>query len=118
MGAGGPTCPSTTGSASTWATSITSFPSPATRPSGIYKAIWDEFAEEPFDFLPDKPLTVASYVGGELPTAYAEPVGVGDLLPAMPLSHSESEYVTLPLEGTYNQAWSVFPKFLKDLLGR
>jgi len=33
----------------------------------------------PFDFLPDKPLTIASYIGSDSPTAYVESVGVGDL---------------------------------------
>ena len=35
------------------------FPPTPRDPQGIHKAIWDEFGDEPFDFLPDKPLTVA-----------------------------------------------------------
>jgi Protein of unknown function (DUF4058) len=61
------------------------FPPTPRDPQGIHKAIWDEFGDEPFDFLPEKPLTVASYIGGDLPTAYVESVGVGDRLPAIPL---------------------------------
>ena len=34
------------------------FPPTPRDPQGIHKAIWDEFGDEPFDFLPDKPLTV------------------------------------------------------------
>jgi hypothetical protein len=84
---------------------------------GIHKAIWDEFAEdEPFDFLPDKPLTVASYVGGDLPTAYVESVGVGDRLPAIPLFLTEYDHVPCPLDATYDQAWAVFPAMLKEIL--
>ena len=33
------------------------FPPTPRDPRGIHKAIWDEFGDEPFDFLPDKPLT-------------------------------------------------------------
>ena len=31
------------------------FPPTPRDPQGIHKAIWDEFGDEPFDFLPDKP---------------------------------------------------------------
>jgi hypothetical protein len=85
-------------------------------PQGIHKAIWDEFAEEPFDFLPNKPLTVASYIGGDLPTAYVESVGVGDRLPAIPLFLTEYDHVSCPLNATYDQAWAVFPAMLKEIL--
>ena len=91
------------------------FPPSVRDPQGIHKAIWDEYAgEEPFDFLPDKPMTVASYVGGDIPTAYVESVGVGDVLPSLPIFLSEDYYVPAPLEETYMQAWAVFPKMLKD----
>src|SRR4051794_6062115 len=92
------------------------FPPTPRDPQGIHKAIWDEFAEEPFDFLPNKPLTVASYVGGDLPTAYVESVGVGDHLPAIPLFLTEYDYVPCPLDATYDQAWRVFPAMLKEIL--
>ena len=35
------------------------FPPPLRDPQGIHKAISYEFSDEPFDFLPEKPLTVA-----------------------------------------------------------
>ena len=92
------------------------FPPTPRDPQGIHKAIWDEFAVEPFDFLPEKPLTIASYVGGDLPTAYVESVGVGDRLPAIPLFLTEYDYVPCPLDATYDQAWAVFPAILKEIL--
>ena len=70
------------------------------------------------DFLPDKPLTVASYIGGDLPTAYVESVGVGDHLPAIPLFLTEYDYVPCPLDATYEEAWRVFPAMLKEILER
>ena len=92
------------------------FPPTPRDPQGIHKAIWDEFGDEPFDFLPEKPMTVASYLGGDLPTAYVESVGVGDPLPSLPIFLSESRYIPAPLETTYMQAWAVFPALLKDLI--
>jgi len=92
------------------------FPPTPRDPQGIHKAITDELGEMPFDFLADKPLTVASYVGGDLPTAYVESVGVGDALPAIPLFLTEYDHVPLPLEPTYAQAWDVFPDMLKEEL--
>jgi hypothetical protein len=90
------------------------FPPTPRDPQGIHKAIWDEFGDEPFDFLPEKPLTVVSYIGGDLPTAYVESVGVGDRLPAIPLFLTESDYVPCPLDATYEEAWRVFPAMLKE----
>jgi hypothetical protein len=76
----------------------------------------DEFGDMPFEFLPERPLTVASYIGGDLPTAYVETVGIGDPLPAIPLFLTEYDYVPCPLEASYMQAWEVFPAMLKELI--
>ncbi len=57
---------------------------------GIHKAIWDEFGDEPFEAPPGQALTVASYIGGDLPTAYVDSVGVGDPLPSAPIFLSET----------------------------
>ena len=93
------------------------FPPTVRDPQGLHKAIWDEFEDVPFASLPDKPLTVASYVGGDSPTAYVESVGVGDELPAIPLFLSEDEdYVPCPLEATYREAWAALPPFLQELV--
>jgi hypothetical protein len=94
------------------------FPPTPRDPQGIHKTIWDEFRDEPFDFLPDKPLTVASYIGGDSPAAYVDSVGVRDVLPSPPifLSDSETYYVRAPLEATYMQAWDVYPALLKELI--
>src|SRR3954452_17703595 len=60
------------------------FPPTPRDPQGIHKAIWDEFGDEPFEAPPGKPLIVASYLGGDIPTAYVESVGIGDALPSLP----------------------------------
>lgn len=92
------------------------FPPTPRDPRWIHQAIWDEFGEEPFDFLPERPLTVASYIGGDLPTTYVESVGVGDRLPDIPLFLTENDFVPCPLEATYEQTWAVFPAMLKQVV--
>ena len=92
------------------------FPPTARDPQGIHKVIWDEFGDEPFEAPPGKPLIVASYIGGEIPTAYVESVGVGDPLPSLPIFLSETRYIPAPLETTYLQEWAVFPALLKELI--
>jgi Protein of unknown function (DUF4058) len=92
------------------------FPPTPRDPQGIHKEIWDEFGDEPFDFLPEKPLTIASYIGGDLPTAYVESLGVGDHLPPIPLFLTEYDYVPCPLDATYEEAWAVFPAMLKEIV--
>jgi Protein of unknown function (DUF4058) len=69
------------------------FPPTPRDPQGIHKAIWDEFGDEPFEAPPGRPLTVVSYIGGDLPTAYVESVGVGDQLPSLPIFLSETRYI-------------------------
>jgi hypothetical protein len=93
------------------------FPPSPRDPQGVHKAIWDEFVEEPFELPPDKPLTVAAYSAGPPPTAYVEPVAVGDNLPPrMPIFLSSHEYVPAPLEPTYQATWAKCPEPLKELV--
>jgi hypothetical protein len=93
------------------------FPPTPRDPQGIHKAIWDQFDEdEPFEFLPDRPFTVASYLAGESPTAYVDSVGLGDVLPSLAIFLSEELYVPAPLESTYTAAWDVYPPLLKELV--
>jgi hypothetical protein len=92
------------------------FPPTPRDPQGIHKAIWDELDEAPFEAPPGKPLIVASYLGGDIPTAYVESVGIGDTLPSLPIFLSETRYIPAPLEATYQEAWAVFPAMLKELI--
>lgn len=90
-------------------------------PQGMCKAIWDEIDEEPFELPPDKPLTLAAYVAGDLligrePTAYVNLIGVGDTLPDMPAYLDGSGYVLVPLEATYRAAWSTCPGDMRELV--
>lgn len=95
---------------------------PTTRdPGGIHKAIWDEIDEEPFELEPDRPLTLAAYVAGDLrtgreTTAYVEFVGVGTPLPDMPAYLDSTRYVPVPLEAAYQAAWTTCPADLRELV--
>jgi hypothetical protein len=78
-------------------------------PHGVHGAIWESLCDEGFEGPADRLLTVASYVAAECPTAYVEPLAVGDVLPDMPLFLAADRYVSVPLEETYLQAWAGFP---------
>lgn len=97
------------------------FPPTPRDPQGIHQAIWDEYDGEPFELPPDKPLTVAAYMAGDLTagivtTAYVEPIGVGDLLPDMPAYLEYGVYVPVPLEATYQAAWATCPPDMRELV--
>jgi hypothetical protein len=94
------------------------FPPTPRDPHGIHGAIWDELGGDPFEAPPGKPLTVASYLGGDIPEAYVESVAVGDPLPSPPifLSDSEMHYIPAPLETTYQETWARFPAMLKEII--
>lgn len=82
-------------------------------PHGMYKVVWDEVREEPFDLPADKPLVLAACTGGSHPTAYVESVGVGEALPPMPLFLDPGEYVNTPLEAAYTRTWDKLPREAK-----
>ncbi len=94
------------------------FPPTPRDPQGIHKAIWDELGDEPFEAPPGKPLIVASYLAGEIPTAYVESVGIGDPLPSAPLFLSETRYIRAPLEAAYQSAWTRYPAELRAIIER
>jgi len=92
------------------------FPPGPRDPQGIHKAIWDEFIENDFALPPDKPLTLAAYIGGPFPEAFIEPVEVGSSLVEMPLFLTPEVYIPLPLEATYHSAWEAVPSYWRDVL--
>lgn len=85
------------------------FPPGPRDPQGIHPLIWSEFKPTAFELPPGKPLTLAAYAAGPMTEAFVQPVGVGDALPDMPLFLTAAEYVPVPLEATYQAAWSKVP---------
>ncbi len=93
------------------------FPPSQRNPGGIHKAIWDQFQEEDFELPHGKRLTLAAYDAGPPPVAYIQPVGIGNLLPDMPLFLRPDFYVPVPHEAAYQTTWDdYFPAPLKGLL--
>ncbi len=85
-------------------------------PQGIHGAIWGELCEDDYTAPPGKPLTLVSYDAGYPPTAYVEPVAVGDVLPDVPLFLAHGWYVNVPLEATYQAAYRGVPQRWKAVL--
>jgi hypothetical protein len=87
-------------------------------PQGIHGAIWEALGDESYVAPPDKPVTLASYVGMPGFRAYVEPVAVGDVMPPMPLFLSSTRYVDVPLEDSYMQAVAEIPDAARAPLER
>jgi len=97
------------------------FPPTPRDPHGIHRAIWDEYEEQPFELPAEKPLTLAAYVASDLilgtfATAYVEQLGVGDVLPDMPAYLDRTGHVPVPLEASYQVAWSNCPADMRELV--
>lgn len=90
------------------------FPPTRRDPQGLHPLIWDEFVEEPFELPADKPLSLAAYSAGPLKMACVEPVAVGDALPEMPLFLMPGQYVSIPLEPSYQITWDACPAAFKE----
>lgn len=85
-------------------------------PEGIHPAIWAEVGG-PYAPIPaDRPLTLASYDAEPPPTAYVEPVAVGDALIDMPLFLAPGRFVSVPLEATYEAAYRGVPRRSREVL--
>jgi hypothetical protein len=79
-------------------------------PDGLHGEIWRRLMAGSFEAPPDRPLTLVSYAVRSTVTAFVEPLSVGAQLIDMPLFLTPELYVPVPLEATYNQAWSGVPQ--------
>jgi hypothetical protein len=85
-------------------------------PEGIDPAIWAEVGGPDIPIPADKPLTLAAYDAEPPPTAYVEPVAVGDSLTDMPLFLAPGWYVYVPLEAIYQAAYRGVPRRFRETL--
>ena len=92
------------------------FPPTSSDPQGIYKAIWDEICEEPFELPTAKPYTISAFEAEPIYAAYVECVGIGDAIPPMPVFLDPGQYVLAPLEEAYAHSWEKCPREMKDLV--
>ena len=93
--------------------------SPTARdPHGIHWAIFAEVGGKTNPPPASKPLTLVAYDAGPPLEAYLERVAVGDPLADMPLFLARGWYVYVPLEATYEVAWSGTPRRVRELVER
>jgi Protein of unknown function (DUF4058) len=93
------------------------FPPTNRDPMGIQNSILEEFGGDQFPLPPHQQLTLGSYVADDSPIAYLETVGIGDVLPPLPLFlEGELDYIPAPLESSYCEAYATLPQMLKDEL--
>jgi len=92
------------------------FPPTPRDPQGIHGAIWEELSASQFSLPPDRPLTLASYIGGARKQAFVEPVAIGQSLPDMPLFLTANNYVPVSLESAYESAWEDVPLIWRKVL--
>ena len=81
-------------------------------PEGLHAAFWGSTP----GVTADQPLSLAAYRADTSPTAYFEPIAVGDALPDMPLFLTPDRYVNVPLETTYRTAWRGVPQRWKRVI--
>ena len=84
-------------------------------PRGLDAAVWAVWTDATDDRPADKPLTAASYDAGNPFAAYVEPLGVGDLLPEMPLFLQPDIYIPCPLEESYMATWNALPPQVREV---
>lgn len=96
------------------------FPPGPHDPHGMHGAIRQrlERLDQPYaeEVSPTEPLTLASYAAGSPVEVYLEHAAVGARLPDMPLFLQRDRYINVPLELTYNAAWSSMPAFWRGVL--
>ncbi|NLX99887.1 MAG: DUF4058 family protein [Rhodopirellula sp.] len=94
------------------------FPPGASDPQGIHEVIQQRIsqANDHYDLPTNRPVTLASYVAGPLVDVYLEHLSRGARLPDMPLFLTPDRYINIPLEPTYEKAYSGTPSFWRDVL--
>jgi hypothetical protein len=95
---------------------IDPFPPRRRDPSGLHGLIWGEVEDCDYSLTPEKPLTLVSYEAELVTRAYVENIGVGDVIPDMPLFLEPDGCVMVPLETTYRAAFEVQPRRWRDVL--
>lgn len=90
-------------------------------PGGMHATFWTRYKNESHGVTENEPLGIAAYHaklqnGVILPTVYFERLAVGQNLPVMPLFLTADEYINLPLQETYDEAWRGVPARWKSVL--
>jgi sugar phosphate isomerase/epimerase len=94
------------------------FPPGPHDPQGIHGVIRHELdlSEDLYDLPSDEPFTLVSYAAETGVEVYLEHLAPGAILPDMPLFIRPDRYVDVPLESTYQAAYSGMPQFWRNVL--
>jgi len=94
------------------------FPPGKFDPQGMHGVIQQrlENSDEPYDLPVAEPLTLASYAAGPPVEVYLEHLASGGTLPEMPLFLRPDRYINVPLESTYQEAYSGVPAFWRGVI--
>jgi Protein of unknown function (DUF4058) len=79
-------------------------------PDGVHGYIWHRLLAGTFHVPHAGARTLVSYAAGQPLRAYVEPLRPNDRLTMMPLFLTPTHYVNVPLEETYQEAWSGVPR--------
>lgn len=93
---------------------------PPTRftPAGLGGAIWSAVDGEDYPFTTERPLAADAIQAGRVLELYANPLGVGDEFPEVPLFLTPDLYVDLPLSAAYAEAFEEAAPQDRELLSR
>ncbi len=86
------------------------FPVSNRDPLGLHAAIFEEIQDDPLALSPEKPLSAFAYECDDRVRTYLEPLAVGDELIDMPVFLYPGMYIEVPLEATYQAAWTAVPE--------
>lgn len=89
-------------------------------PHGLPAAFWERRIDQPDGRVPfvtdSEPFSLSAWRAGHAPTCYIELAGSGSTLPDMPLFLTQQQYVNVPLEATYQEAWRDVPAPWKEIV--
>lgn len=74
--------------------------------ANLSSAIWDAADGRDYPFDPAKPFAADAFVADRVNELYANPLGLGDEWPLVPLFLDPETYIDLPLAETYEQAFA------------
>jgi hypothetical protein len=85
-------------------------------PNGIHGALLSEIGTEEYVLGADRPLTAAYISGADLVDALVNHFAVGQPIPEMPLFLTTENYIRVPLEAAYMDAWEDVPPQYQQIL--
>lgn len=94
------------------------FPPGKHDPLGVHESFWSRHYDNCPGVTAERPVTLAAYRSGHLPTAYFEPSALHHPLREMPLFLEPNWYVNVPLEETYRKAFAGIPAKWQRMLER